>query len=47
MIQLAKLAFWFWVGYTATTKAAPILQAKIEAMDLDRMWDIWDDSEID
>lgn len=41
MIRLAKIAFWFWVGHSAVTQLAPIVQAKLEAMDLDEMWDVF------
>jgi hypothetical protein len=43
MKEIVKFAFWFWVGYTVTTKLGPAVQAKIEAADLDRMWEIWDE----
>lgn len=42
MKQLFSLAFGFAVGYLATMKVAPILQAKIEALDLDDMWEVFD-----
>lgn len=45
MKNLLRLTFWAWVGYTVVLQAAPYVQAKIEAMDLDRMWEIWDEEE--
>ncbi len=42
MKEVIKFAFWFGVGYLVTTKVAPALQAKYEAMDLDSVWDVWD-----
>lgn len=41
MNELIRFAFWFGVGYLAVTKAAPAIQAKVEAMDLDSMWDVY------
>lgn len=41
MKQLLSLAFGFTIGYLVVMKAAPSVQAKIEAMDLDEMWDVF------
>lgn len=38
-----RFALWFAVGYVAVTKAAPYVQAKIEAMDLDEAWDVFNE----
>ena len=43
MIHLLKVGLAFLAGYTAVTKAAPYIQAKVEAVDLDRMWEIWNE----
>lgn len=43
--ELAKFVFWFAVGYFAVTKVMPAVQAKIEAMDLDAVWEVWDTEE--
>lgn len=45
MRQLLTVAAGFVVGYWAVTKAMPYVQAKIEAMDLDAIWEIWDTEE--
>lgn len=45
MKQLITLAVGFAVGYWVVTKAAPYVQAKVEAMDLDTVWDVWDTEE--
>lgn len=41
MKQLLSLAFGFTIGYLVVMKAAPALQSKLEAMDLDTMWDVY------
>lgn len=38
---LLSFAFWFTIGYVAVMKVAPAVQAHIESLDLDDMWD-WD-----
>lgn len=43
MKHAVRLAFWFWVGYTLTTKAAPAIQAKVESMNLDSVWESWEE----
>lgn len=43
MTHLIKFAFWFGVGYFAMNKVLPAIQARIEAADLDRMWEVWND----
>jgi hypothetical protein len=43
--ELLKFAFWFGVGYVVTTKVAPAIQARYEAIDLDSVWEIWDTEE--
>jgi hypothetical protein len=43
MRQLLAFAAGFTVGYVIFNKLAPIVQAKIEAVDLDRMWEIWNE----
>lgn len=43
MKHLFSLAGAFAVGYWLVTKAAPVLQAKIESMDLDTVWAVYDD----
>lgn len=45
MKTLITLAVGAVVGYWAVTKAAPYVQAKIEAFDLDTVWDVWDSEE--
>lgn len=45
--RLIRFAFWYWVGYSATTQAMPYLQAKLEAMDIDEMWDMLNAEEMD
>ena len=42
MRQLVVLAASFAVGFWLVTKAAPYVQAKVESMDLDTMWDVYD-----
>jgi hypothetical protein len=42
---LLTLAVGFAVGYWAVTKAMPYYQAKIEAFDLDAVWEVWDEEE--
>lgn len=46
MRHLIRFAFWFAVGYTVTTKALPAVQAKIEAFDLDRVWELYDTEDL-
>lgn len=43
MKQLLAFAAGFGVGYIVVAKLAPILQAKVEAFDLDTTWAIYDD----
>lgn len=43
MKQLLAFAAGFGVGYIVVTKLAPILQAKIEAVDLDAAWQAYAD----
>jgi hypothetical protein len=45
MRDLLYLAAGFAVGYWVVTKAAPAIQARIEALDLDAVWEIWDAEE--
>lgn len=45
MKELLYAVAGFAVGYWTVTKAMPYIQAKIEAMDLDAMWEIWDTEE--
>jgi hypothetical protein len=45
MKELATFAFWFAVGYLVTKKGIPYVQAKIEAMDIDSVWELWDAEE--
>jgi hypothetical protein len=45
MRELLILAAGFAAGYWVVKKAAPVIQAKIEAMDLDAIWEIWDTEE--
>lgn len=35
----------FAAGYWFVTKAMPSIQAKIEAFDLDSVWEVWDTEE--
>jgi hypothetical protein len=39
--ELINFALGLAVGYFAVIRAAPYLQAKLEAMDLDDMWDVY------
>jgi hypothetical protein len=43
---LLRLLAGFAIGYWAVTRLAPTVQAKIEAYDLDAVWEIWDDEEL-
>jgi hypothetical protein len=43
--KLLELAAWFALGYVITNKGIPYMQAKIEAMDLDSVWELWDEEE--
>lgn len=43
MLHLIKLGLSFWAGYALVTKAAPVIQAKVEAMHLDEMWDVFNE----
>jgi hypothetical protein len=45
MKDLLKFAAWFALGYYVTTKALPAIQAKVESMDLDSVWELWDTEE--
>lgn len=45
MKNLMQFAFWFAVGYYAMTKAAPAIKAKVEAMDIDEVWEIFNEDE--
>jgi hypothetical protein len=42
---LITLAVGAAIGYWAVTRAAPFVQAKFEAFDLDAVWDVWDHEE--
>src|SRR5690606_5266636 len=42
MKQLLEFAAYFALGYLIVNKVAPVIQAKVEAMDLDSVWDVWD-----
>jgi len=41
--QLIAAVAGFALGYWVVTKAAPALQAKIESLDIDTMWAIFND----
>ena len=41
MKQLLGAALWFGIGYLTVTKLMPLLQAKIESINLDEMWDVY------
>lgn len=41
LVLVAGVAFGFWV----TKRAIPYVQARVEAMDLDSVWEIWDTEE--
>lgn len=43
MKELATFAAFFALGYLVVEKLAPTIQAKIEAMDLDNAWDVFDE----
>lgn len=43
--QLLEFAAWFSLGYLVVTKLAPAVQAKFEAMDLDAVWELWNEEE--
>jgi hypothetical protein len=45
MKQLLEFAAYFALGYLVVTKVAPVIQAKVEAMDLDSVWELWDTEE--
>lgn len=45
MKKLLEFAAWYSLGYLVVSKAMPAIQAKIEAMDLDSVWEIWDSEE--
>lgn len=44
MKHLLAVAVGFGVGYLVVTKLAPIVQAKIETVDLDTMWQVYEDT---
>jgi len=46
MTHVIKFAFWFAAGYFVTSKALPAIQAKIESINLDDVWEIWDEQEL-
>jgi hypothetical protein len=41
--QLLAAAAGFAIGYLVVTKVAPIVQARIESLDIDTMWDVYDE----
>jgi hypothetical protein len=45
MNKLLEFAAYFALGYLVVTKVAPVIQAKVEAMDLDSVWELWDTEE--
>jgi len=45
MRNLIRTTFWFWVGYSAVTQAAPYVQARLETLGLDQAWEALNDNE--
>jgi hypothetical protein len=45
MKQLVEFAAWFALGYLVVNKVIPVVQAKVEAMDIDTVWELWDSEE--
>lgn len=45
MRQLAYFAAGFAVGYITTTKVIPTVRAKVESIDLDSAWEIFEGAE--
>jgi hypothetical protein len=45
MKKLLEFAAWFALGYIVTDKGIPYIQAKIEALDIDSVWELWDTEE--
>jgi hypothetical protein len=45
MKSLAAFGLWFLVGYYTVTKAMPYVVAKVESLDIDAMWDVFDAEE--
>lgn len=43
MKHLLTFAAFYSLGYLVVTKVAPMVQAKIEAMDLDSAWDVFNE----
>jgi hypothetical protein len=45
MKQLVGFAAWCVLGYWVVNKLTPAIQAKVEAMDLDDVWELWNEEE--
>jgi hypothetical protein len=43
MKQLLSFAVSFTIGYLVVNKLAPAVIARVESLDLDTMWDVYDD----